>query len=146
MSQSLQYLDIWDMHSFEHLDMIMETWETVPVKNYCLLVFGSYAEKKQTKESDLDICFLIADKRTEKKIRPYFNEIKLNHPIKTDEHYITFDDFVKMLLRGEENLGKQIFRKHKLFINPCIYYQLIKEAYKNGFRPQGVIVPAKGKK
>jgi hypothetical protein len=40
-----------------------------------------------------------------------------------------------MLLAEEENLGKQVFRKHIVFYNADIYYQLIKEAYKNGFRP-----------
>ena len=78
---------------------------------------------------------LIDNKETEKKIKPYVNEIKLNYPIKIDEHYVTFEDFVKMLLREEENLAKQIFIKHRLFYNADIYYQLLKEAYKDGFRP-----------
>lgn len=62
------------------------------------------------------------------------NEIKLNNIIEIDEHYITFDEFIKMLLRNEENLGKQIFKKNKIFFNSDIYYSLIKNAYKNGFR------------
>ena len=43
-------------------------------------------------------------------------------------------DFIKMLLRDEENLAKQIFRNHILFFNPDIYYKLMMEAHKNGFR------------
>jgi hypothetical protein len=42
---------------------------------------------------------------------------------------------MKMLLRNEENLGKQIFRNHMLFFNPDIYYRLIRKAHKHGFRP-----------
>ncbi|MEK0336571.1 MAG: hypothetical protein QQN41_03950, partial [Nitrosopumilus sp.] len=84
---------------------------------------------------DIDICFLIENKQTEKRIKPYFNEVKLNHAANIDAHYIAFNDFVKMLLREEENLGKQIFRNHKIFFNADIYYQLIKRAHKNGFRP-----------
>ena len=98
-------------------------------------MFGSYAASKQTKNSDLDICILVDNKEAEKKIKPYVNEIKLNYPIKIDEHYITFEDFVKMFLREEENLAKQIFIKRRLFYNSEIYYQLLKEAHKNGFRP-----------
>ena len=89
---------------------------------------------KQGKESDLDICFLIENKQAEKKIKSYFDEVKLNYAIEADDHYITFSDFIKMLLRDEENLGKQIYRKRKLFYNSDIYYQLIKEAHKNGFK------------
>jgi len=133
--QTLQYIEVQNSLDFSHLDIIAEAINKIPIKNYCLLVFGSYAENKQTRESDFDVCFLIENKQAEKKIKPYFNEVKLNYAINIDEHYITFNDFVKMLLREEENLGKQIFRKQKLFYNVDIYYQLIKEAYKNGFRP-----------
>lgn len=132
--QTLQYLEAQHSLKFPALDVIVQTIDKVPLKDYCLLVFGSYAANKQKNGSDLDICFLVKDMSAEKRIRPYFNEIKLNHPISIDEHYITFKDFVRMLLREEENLGKQIFRKHRLFYNADIYYQLIKEAYRNGFR------------
>ena len=133
--QTLQYIEGQNNLDFHQLDIITEAINKIPIKTYCLLVFGSYAENKQTKESDLDICFLIENKQAEKKIKPYFNEVKLNYPVEVDEHYITFSDFIKMLLRDEENLGKQIFKSHKLFFNPDIYYQLIKEAHKNGFGP-----------
>ena len=133
--KALQYLESQNNLSFPQLSVIAETMNKVPVKNYSLLVFGSYAENKQTKESDLDICFLTENTQAEKRIKPYFNDVKLNHNVDIDEQYITFNDFIKMLLRNEENLGKQIFRKHILFYNADIYYQLIKEANKHGFRP-----------
>ncbi len=132
--QLLQYLEAQENLNFKELELISELIEKIPIKNYCLIVFGSYANNKNTKSSDIDICLLIENKDTEKKIKPYFNEVKLNYPIKIDEHYIIFEDFVKMLNREEENLGKEIFRKHKTFYNADIYFQLIKEAYKNGFR------------
>lgn len=135
LTQTLQYLEIQDSLNFQHLDLIIEILNKIPLKNYCLLIFGSYAEYKQKEKSDLDICFLIENMQQKKRIKPYFNEIKLNYAVEIDEQYITFNDFVTMLLREEENLGKQIFRKHKLFFNSDTYYQLIKEAYKNGFRP-----------
>ena len=75
------------------------------------------------------------EKIIEKKIKPYVNELKLNFSLSIDEHYIAFDEFIKMVLHKEENLGKQIMRKHILFYNPDIYYQLLKEAHKHGFRP-----------
>jgi len=133
--QLMQYLEVQSNLNFSKLNIISEIIEKVPIKDYSIIVFGSYAVNKQTKNSDLDICILIENIEIEKKIKPYLNEIKLNYPITIDEHYFTFKDFVKMLLREEENLAKQIFIKHKLFYNSEIYYQLLKEAYKNGFRP-----------
>lgn len=133
--QTLQHLEVQNTLNFPALSIITEIIDKISIKNCCILVFGSYAKNKQKPYSDIDICFLIENKEVEKTLQPYINEIKLNHIVNTDEHYITFEDFIKMLLRNEENLGKQIFRKHKLFFNADIYYQLIKEAYKHGFRP-----------
>lgn len=131
--QLLNYLEVQKSIKFLELKLINHVINEVPVKNYCLIVFGSYADNKQVKGSDLDLCFLVENEQAAKKIKPYSNEIKLNYKVKVDEHYITFTDFKEMLLRNEENLGKQIVKKHKIFYNPCIYYQLLKEAHKRGF-------------
>jgi len=132
--QFLQYLELQENSNFSQMELISEIIKRVKIKNYSLIVFGSYAKNKQSKDSDIDICFLVENKEMEKKMCPYVNELKLDYSIKIDKHYITFEEFVKMLLSDEENLGKQIFRNHKVFYNPDIYYQLIKEAYKHGFR------------
>ncbi len=132
--QLVHYLEIQENINFSEKKLVSNIISSIPIKNYSLIIFGSYAEGKQTKKSDLDICFLVEERNTEKKMKPYINDIKLSTPIKIDDHYITFDEFVAMLLRNEENLGKQIFKKHKIFYNADIYYNLIKEAYKRGFR------------
>lgn len=139
----LQYLEAQESLSFPCLNIISEAIKAIPEKNYCLLVFGSYAEGKQKKGSDLDVCFLVENEIQGKKIKPYFDEVKLNYPLHIDEHYITFDDFVKMLLRPEENLAKQILIKRRLFLNADIYYRLVKEAHGHGFK--GSVVSGKGK-
>jgi predicted nucleotidyltransferase len=131
----LSYLEAQEILDFPQLGVIGAIIERAPIENYALLIFGSYAEGKQKKVSDLDICFLIESKETEKKIKPYLNEIKLDYAVKIEEQFITFKEFSDMLLRKEENLGKQIFRKHRIFYHPDTYYKLIKEAQKNGFRP-----------
>mgnify|MGYP001614101458 CR=1 FL=1 len=132
--QLLHYIEVQKNIDFPKKEVIAEIIEKIPIKNYSLLVFGSYAENKQNPKSDIDLCFLIEDKEQKKRIMPYINEIKLNHAITIDEQYILFDELVEMLLRNEENLGKQIVRKHKIFYNADIYYQLLKEAHKHGFR------------
>ena len=132
--QLLQYLEAEENSNFPLLDVMIEIINNVSLKNYCLIVFGSYSDNTQKKNSDLDMCFIIENKKDEKIILPFMNHIKLNHPIEIDEHYITFSDFIEMLLIGEENLGKQIFRNHRIFYNADIYYQLIKKAHDNGFK------------
>ncbi len=131
--QTLQYIEAQNSLNFPKLDIIMEIIGKIPLRTYCLLAFGSYAEGTQTKDSDLDICILIESQALEKKLKPYFNDMKLASAVNIDEHYISFNDFIKMLLRDEENLGKQIFRNRRIFYNADIYYRLVKEAHKNGF-------------
>ncbi|MDI6738316.1 MAG: nucleotidyltransferase domain-containing protein [Nanoarchaeota archaeon] len=142
--QMMQYLEAQESLGFPLMHIITEAIKAIPERNYCLLVFGSYAEGRQKKDSDLDICFLVENDIQEKKIKPYFNDVKLNTTAHIDEHYITFEDFVKMLLRHEENLAKQILIKHKLFLNADIYYRLVREAHEHGFK--GIALSGEGKK
>lgn len=132
---TIQFLDCQRTYDFPALDIVQETTSRIPAYGYCLIVFGSYAKGKQTKESDLDMCFLVESAAMEKKIKPHLNDVKLSSRIRIDEHYLIFSDFVKMLLREEENLAKQIFRNCRIFFGADIYYKLIMEANKNGFRP-----------
>jgi len=130
----LSFLEAEENLEFPFISLINEIIEISPVKDFSLIVFGSYAKKKQKKDSDLDICLLVKSQNEKKIILPYINEVKLNYPVEIDTYFITYPDFLKMLLNREENLGKQIFRKHIVFYNSGIYYNLLKEAYKNGFR------------
>jgi len=129
--QALQFLDA--KPDFSQIELIQDIISHVPSHCYCLIVFGSYVTK-QVGNSDIDICFLVENETMGKRMKPYVREAKLEHTVDLDDHYITFDDFVRMLLRKEENLGKQVYRKHMLFYNPDIYYSLIKEAHNHGFR------------
>jgi predicted nucleotidyltransferase len=101
---------------------------------YSLVIFGSYAKGKQKNDSDLDLCFLISLKQDEKRIKPYVENIKLKSIIDIDDHYITRQDFIKMLRWKKENLAKQIFRDNIVVFNHMIYYNTINEAIKNGFK------------
>ncbi|MGE0792841.1 MAG: nucleotidyltransferase domain-containing protein [Candidatus Woesearchaeota archaeon] len=106
---------------------------SIPYLNYCLILFGSYAKNKQTKESDLDICLITENKEDYKKIIPYIEEIKFE--IELDVNYVTKKEFIEMLTNDEENLGKQIDKNEKLIIfNEDIYYQILIEANKHGYR------------
>jgi hypothetical protein len=47
---------------------------------------------------------------------------------------IAKDEFLEMLKVDYENLGKEIARKHSIVHNPAIFYSLIKEGVKHGFK------------
>jgi len=101
---------------------------------YSIVVFGSYAMQNQKKESDLDIAVFIETEKLRKEIQRALNSVEVISVLKLDGHVITKDEFLEMLKVEEENLGKQIARKHLVIYNTRIFYTLIQDGIKNGFR------------
>lgn len=97
-----------------------------------ILITGSYANNKQTSKSDIDLV-IITKEDPFKKQKLIDNMISLFipriHPI-----VLSYKDFIEMLLDVKENYGKEIFKNRLLFRNSRRYYELTKEAIKNGFR------------
>jgi len=97
-----------------------------------VLVTGSYANNKQTSKSDIDLVIITKEDPFKKqKLIDNLTSLFLPkfHPI-----VISYKDFIEMLLDTKENYGKEIFKNRLLFRNSRRYYELIKEAIKNGFR------------
>lgn len=101
---------------------------------FSIVVFGSYAIGKQTKDSDLDVAVFIEDERKRRQIEIAIKSSELKTPLVIHGHVISKDEFLEMLKNDEENLGKQIARKHLSIYNSHIFYSLLKRGIKNGFR------------
>lgn len=101
---------------------------------YSLAIFGSYASNEQKKSSDLDIAIFIEEESKRKKIEAALNSAKMKTLIKIDSYTIPKKEMIEMLTNDEENLGKQIARKHLAVHNPHIFYDIIKEGIRHGFR------------
>lgn len=97
-----------------------------------IIVFGTYAEGKQSKSSDLDLAVLV--EKDKKKIQMALKAAEDKSLLKLDTHAISRKEFLEMLKADEENLGKQIARKHIAVHNPGIFYSLLQQGAKNGFR------------
>ena len=103
------------------------------IQFYSLVIFGSYAIYQQKSNSDLDIAIFINNEE-KKPIIASINSAKLKTHLDMDIHIITKAEMIEMLTNDEENLGKQIARKHLSVYNIQIFYELIKEGMKHGFR------------
>ena len=101
---------------------------------FSIVIFGSYAIGKQTKESDFDVAVFIEEENKRKIIESALKSSELKTPLKIHGHVISKDEFLEMLRVDEENLGKQIARKHLSIYNSNIFYSLLKKGIKNGFR------------
>jgi len=101
---------------------------------YSLVIFGSYAINQQKDNSDLDIAIFIEKENNKKQIEALVNSAKLKSTIEIDAHIIPKSEMIEMLTNKEENLGKQIARKHLAYYNNRIFYEIIKEGRDHGFR------------
>ncbi len=101
---------------------------------YSIAIFGSYGIGEQKKDSDLDVAVFIDNETIRKQIDALANSAKLKSILEMDIHVIPRSEMIEMLTNKEENLGKQIARKHLAIYNHRIFYEIIKEGIKHGFR------------
>ncbi len=99
-----------------------------------IVVFGSYAVGKQTKDSDLDIAVFIEEESNKKGVESALHSAELKTPIKLHGHVIPSHEFLEMLAIDYENVGKEIARKHLSIYNLHIFYSLLKKGILHGFK------------
>lgn len=93
---------------------------------FILLVFGSYAENKATKQSDLDIAIIAETEKSKKEMAPYIETIKRRELINLDCHIFTREEFLEMLQIDQQNVGKEIYRKNIAYYGLIAYYNLVR--------------------
>jgi len=132
------YFEIYNREKIpkQALDSIKKLEETLDKHTffYSIVIFGSYAAGEQKKNSDLDIAVFIEQEDKRKIVEAVFKSMEIKSLIRIDGHAITRDEFLEMLGVDYENLGKEIARKHLIIHNPAIFYSLIKEGIKHGFK------------
>jgi len=101
---------------------------------YSIVIFGSYAAGEQKKDSDLDIAIFIENETLKKQIEASANSAKLKSALEMDIHIIPRTEMIEMLTNNEENLGKQIAKKHLAVYNHRVFYELLKAGIRHGFR------------
>jgi len=93
---------------------------------FTLGVFGSHAVHEATPKSDLDIVLIVDSPQAKKEVIPYLETIKRREITPLDYHVFTRQEFLEMLIDDEENLGKQIYAKSKIYYGLIPYYHLVK--------------------
>ena len=90
-------------------------------KDYAVVLFGSYAQGKQTKRSDIDL--LIINKKGNRE--PSFSKYETLFGININPIYITNTEFSKMLQEKDENVGKQALKENVILSNPELFWNLV---------------------
>jgi len=100
---------------------------------YILLVTGSYAKNKHTKNSDLDMAVIIPNQSNKK---PYEIALKEGGLTIPEAHGFVFteEEFYQMLINKEFNYGKECAKNHILIYGADIYYKILLKGLQNGFK------------
>ena len=127
----LSYLDEQEALSIK-IPLLYKILEFKEFLDDIILVTGSYAKKKETKESDIDLVFITKNNAFNK--QKLLNNLTSLFLPKYHVIVITYKDFIDMLLNNELNFGNEIFNNKLLFRGAERYYELLKEAKEHGFR------------
>jgi len=103
--------------------ILSEFKENLKSKCYILLVFGSYAKKTQTKNSDIDLMFIAPDENSfEKDI----NQVARSLPLPI--HYLVFSEkqFLEMINAKKSNVGQEALKNNIILYGIETYYEMIK--------------------
>ena len=87
---------------------------------FIVLIFGSYAKKENTKNSDIDIC-IISDNKS--KTEELISKLRLL-PEKLEIHDFNIKEFESMLDTKRENLAKEIIKYNIILYGIENYYNL----------------------
>lgn len=86
-----------------------------------VLLFGSYAKREETENSDIDLLIINKDGNRTINLSKYEMLFKKNiNPI-----FIQRKEFTAMLKSKEENIGKQALKNHFILNNPLKFWELV---------------------
>ena len=96
---------------------------------FILLVFGSYAKGTQTTKSDLDLLFVVQDKKDIKETENIMQGVYTK--VKKGINFVDVNDFIEMIKNPNKlNIGNEAKKYHIILYGVEAYYQLLKRLYK----------------
>lgn len=95
---------------------------------YTLIIFGSYASGKQTKQSDVDVLAIIPETENIESAERSLQAILSLYPLKTHLIVVRENDFKEMLINKQiTNVAKEVINNHILLYGIENYYKMIQE-------------------
>ena len=91
----------------------------------CIVLFGSGAKGEDTEKSDIDLC--VVNKEGKKNIK--FSKFELLFKLEINPIYLKDKEFKHMLKEEEQNLAKEIIKKHIILYGEEYFWNLV---WKNG--------------
>ncbi len=120
-----EYLRRKDMLKNKNLAVMLNTFKTnLKSKQYILLLFGSYAKKTQTKNSDIDLIFIVPDEK-EELFEKEVSRIAKSLPLPIHDLVFSEKQFLDMINSKEPNVGQEALKTNIILHGIEAYYEMI---------------------
>lgn len=106
----------------KNINLLVDYFKSLQTKLYVMLIFGSYAKKTQTKDSDIDIMFIAQDEKFESKVMNIARTI----PLKLHINVFTESEFIAMKNSKQLTSGQEAINNNVILYGIENYYELIK--------------------
>lgn len=95
---------------------------------FMLLLFGSYAEGKPRKDSDVDILAVLPQEDKDELLERELNSVASLSPLRFHINIITQESFMELIVKREElNVVNEMLDRHIILFGGEIYYKLLGE-------------------
>ena len=88
---------------------------------FVLLVFGSYANKTDTKHSDIDLCLITDSEYVLKEV----NSVLRITPVNIDFYNFIYEEFISMIKIKKFNVGNEIIKKNLVLYGLEQFYEVM---------------------
>ena len=119
-----EYLRKNELLKNKDMAVMYDSFKSLQSRFYILLVFGSYAKKKQTKHSDIDLMFIVPDAEEEKLEREIQN-IASTLPLKIHINVFRETDFQAMKNSKEITVGSEAIKHNVILQGIEPYYEML---------------------
>ena len=105
----------------KNLKLIYKRFKEVKSPFYCLVLFGSHANKTNQKGSDIDLCLIIDDQEINGEMRSILSVT----PIDVHFQDFTSKHFLSMLRSKEFNVGNEIVKNNIILYGIETFYEMV---------------------
>lgn len=116
-----------DLLKNKNIAVLHDSFRELHSTLYVLLVFGSYANKTQTKHSDIDLLFTVSDE-SEERMEREIQGIARTIPLKLHINIFKESDFRAMKHSKKITVGTEAIRNNVILHGIEAYYELIQDS------------------